>query len=330
MSAIIVKSPTRIDLAGGTLDCWPLNAIVGLCYTINLSISIFTHVHLQPLSGSEIELDIKDLSYRKKFPHLQSLLECDDPELVLIKSHLNYWQPSEGFYLKTSSESPVGGGLGGSSSLTVSLIQAFSKWLERPVKGVDLVTLASNLEARFLGTPTGTQDYIGAYSQGLNLITYDYDGIKFEALPYDKDYFKDRISVIYTGKSHHSGINNWQVIKEVVEKKQETMKELKEIARLSHDFKQICVDKKWDDIPALLNKENDVRVRLSSGFMNKEIGDLKSIAFTNGATGFKICGAGGGGCVMVWSNPEDKTRIEQACQEKNYKVLTADPYTPQD
>jgi len=316
MSKIIVKSPTRVDLAGGTLDCWPLNAIVGKCYTINLSISIYTEAQLEPRSDKQINLDIADLNYQKSFANLQELLTCSDPELVLVASHLKYWQPELGFSLRTSSQSPVGGGLGGSSSLSVSIIKAFSQWLERPMSGDEIVRLAANVEAHFLNTPTGTQDYIGAYSHGLNSITYDYSGIEFELLDFDQQYFEDHLLVVYTGKSHHSGINNWQVIKEVVEKNENTLAALH-------------VKKDWSKIPELLNQENDMRVKLSSGFTNPEIEDLKSISFANGALGFKICGAGGGGCVMIWAPKNSHEGIKQACQKKNYQVLKVNLVTQQ-
>lgn len=329
MSKITIKSPTRVDLAGGTLDCWPLNSIVGKCYTINLSISIFTHVELTPKDSSEIELDIMDFNYKKKFSNLSELLSCQDSELILIQSHLKYWQPSQGFLLKTSSESPVGGGLGASSSLSVSIIRAFSKWLNRPLSGDELIRLASNVEAHFLNTPTGTQDYIGAYSHGLNLITYDYDGIKFDNVSFDYKIFADHLLVVYTGKSHHSGINNWQVIKEVVEKNNDTLAALRGISEVSKEFYQVCQKKQWGAIPDLLNKENDLRVRLSSGFTNPEIEELKKISFANGAHGFKICGAGGGGCIMIWAPLQTHEGITKACQERNYQVLKAKPVTQQ-
>ncbi len=330
MSKIIVKSPTRVDLAGGTLDCWPLNSIVGKCYTINVSISIFTEVQLEPKTTSEIHLDISDLDYQKSFSNLQELLSCEDPELVLVSSHLKYWQPKQGFSLKTSSQSPVGGGLGGSSSLSVSIIKAFSQWLDRPMTGDEVVRLASNVEAHFLNTPTGTQDYIGAFSHGLNLITYDYSGLSFELLDFDKQHFEDHLMVVYTGKSHHSGINNWQVIKEVVEKDKKTLEALHGISDVSTRFKQVCLDKAWDKIPGLLNEENDMRVKLSSGFTNPEIEDLKKISFDNGALGFKICGAGGGGCIMIWAPKNSHEGIKQACQEKKYQVLKVKLVTQQD
>ena len=284
-------------------------------------------MQLEPKASKEIDLDISDLNYKKTFSNLSELLSCNDPELVLVASHLKYWQPELGFSLRTSSQSPVGGGLGGSSSLSVSIIKAFSKWLERPMTGDEVVRLASNVEAHFLNTPTGTQDYIGAYSHGLNLITYDYSGTAFELLEFDKQHFEDHLMVVYTGKSHHSGINNWQVIKDVVEKDAKTLEALHDIARVSSEFRSVCINKEWEKIPQLLNKENEARIRLSAGFSNPEIDELKKISFAHGAKGFKICGAGGGGCIMIWSEPDHRQGIINACQEKNYQVIKADPVT---
>lgn len=326
MNEINVVSPTRVDLAGGTLDCWPLNAIVGTCYTVNLSISVSTYVKLIPKQGG-IELNITDFNYQKKFSDLNELMNCPDKELTLVRSHLKHWQPEQGFYLETRSESPVGGGLGGSSSLSVSLIKAFAEWNKVDLSQDKMIRLASNVEAHFLNTPTGTQDYIGAFSHGLNIIKYDYDGIYIDNIDFDYEHFNDHLMVVYTGKSHHSGINNWQVIKEVVENNSQTVQALKGIADISSEFAEACRRQDWQAIPELLNRENEVRVQLSAGFSNPEIEDLKNISFENGAEGFKICGAGGGGCVMIWAAAEKQQGIKSACQEKNYQVLEVKPVT---
>src|SRR4051812_42995685 len=114
---IKTQSPTRVDLAGGTLDCWPLHLFVGDCVTVNLAIDIFTACELEVQTSKEIEINIHDLKYKKNFSDLISFLECADAQLLLVQKILEFFRPSFGFKLKTSSQSPVGGGLGGSSSL---------------------------------------------------------------------------------------------------------------------------------------------------------------------------------------------------------------------
>src|SRR5688572_333111 len=110
-----VKSPTRVDLAGGTLDCWPLYLFLGNPVTVNVAIDIFTYADLEERPGKAIELHSADLNARKQYRDLGEALADTEPAFELVRAHLRFWQPEKGFYLSTRSESPVGGGLGGSS-----------------------------------------------------------------------------------------------------------------------------------------------------------------------------------------------------------------------
>jgi len=326
---IEVMSPTRVDLAGGTLDCWPLHAFVGDCVTINLSIDIYTHVKLTPKSDLKIEVHIKDFPYKKIFSNLEELINCEDKELILLKVHIKHWQPKSGFLIETSSMSPIGGGLGGSSSLSIGLIKAFCQWQKRDLKLNEMVNLAHNLEARMLNTPTGTQDYFPAAVHGLNAIYYKDSGYHLESLPFPEELFKKKMFLVYTGVPHHSGINNWQVIKKAVSGDKSTMESLREVSKISWDLESICRSGKWEQLTAIFNREYQARVKLSPSFASPAIEKLKEHVLRGGAEAVKICGAGGGGCVMVWGPEDKKESLIELCQKEKYQVLKAKPVVGQ-
>ena len=177
---ITKSSSTRVDLSGGTLDCWPLFLLVDSCVTINLSISISTHATLEPRDDKEIHLNIKDLHYKKVFKNLTELVSSTDEQVLLVQKQAAYWRPADGFNLETSSESPVGGGLGGSSSLSISLIKAFAAWLKKDLNVYESVELSHNLEAQVLQKMTGTQDYFPALVPGLYAMHYTPSGPRLE------------------------------------------------------------------------------------------------------------------------------------------------------
>ncbi|HMN68790.1 MAG TPA: galactokinase [Bdellovibrionales bacterium] len=320
---ITKQSATRVDLSGGTLDCWPLYLLVDSCVTINLSVSVFTRVTLEEKPGREIEVDIRDLKYRKNFADLKSLLEAKDEELKLVQKHLAYWKPEKGFRLETSSESPVGGGLGGSSSLSISLIKAFAEWLKCDMTVLEMVTLSANLEAQVLHKMTGTQDYFPALVPGLNAIHYTPRGARIETLPVTKEFWDERLTLVYTGQPHHSGLNNWQVLKAALDVEEATLKALRDIRDVSWDMYAALKNNRHEIFPELFNREFEARVRLSSSFSSPEIDRLRNVALKSGAQAVKICGAGGGGCVLVWSRPERKSQVEAGCREQGFEVLNA-------
>ena len=122
MNPIIIESPTRVDLAGGTIDLWPLYNFVGHAQTINVAIDVLTKVVLTPRNDQKIILESIDLKVKKEYLNLHEALADSDQRMRLLQTQLQFWQPNHGFELVTSSQSPVGGGLGGSSSLTISLL----------------------------------------------------------------------------------------------------------------------------------------------------------------------------------------------------------------
>jgi D-glycero-alpha-D-manno-heptose-7-phosphate kinase len=328
MNKIIVRSPTRVDLAGGTLDLWPLYMFVHGATTLNVAISVYTTAELTPHNDSSIVLESVDLNITKKYKDIAEALADKDPKMILLQAQLRYWHPTQGFSLKTSSDSPVGGGLGGSSSLTISLLKAFSQFCERPFRNVHhMVHTAHNIEAEILNTPTGTQDYYPAASGGLNVIRYDYDGHTQEVLTVD-DSLADKFMLVYTGKAHHSGLNNFEVMKDAVTKDPNTMQALADLKVIASETEKVVRAGKWNDLGGLFRKEFEARVRLAPEFSSPEIEKLAEVSLQSGAEAVKICGAGGGGCVLVWCPPEKKQEVAQACQKAGFQVMGAKPVNP--
>lgn len=315
------SSSTRVDLSGGTLDCWPLFLLVDSCVTINLSISICTHVILEPRSDKRIRLNIRDLNYEHEFRDIATLLECEHPQIELVKRQVAFWRPTEGFNLETASESPVGGGLGGSSSLSISLIKAFSEWQSKTLDVYQSVELSHNLEAQVLQKMTGTQDYFPALVPGLNAIHYTPMGPRLETFKTESAFWNDRLSLVYTGQPHHSGLNNWQVIKAALDRDPTTLKALRDIRDVSGEMYDTVREGRWDRLTDLFQREFEARVRLSTSFSSPEIDRLRKVALKSGASAVKICGAGGGGCVLVWSDPSRKAEVEAGCREQKFDVL---------
>lgn len=325
MTTFTKKSPTRVDFSGGTLDCWPLYLMVDSAKTINLCIDILTTAQLTLRADTQIKMSIRDLNYKKSFKDLGEFLACEDEELALVKAHINHWRPEFGFELFTASDSPVGGGLGGSSSLSMGLIDVFLKALDRKMSPPERVILSGNLEAQVLKKPTGTQDYFPSYLSGLNTIHYTPEGFVTEKMDVDLNYIKDHLSLVYTGKPHHSGINNWSVIRDVFDGNKTTLAVLQEIKDITEELYQILKEKSLKDIPGIFKKELSARERLSKHFTSPEISRLADVSLRQGAEAVKICGAGGGGCVALWSPPELKKVIEETCQKEGFQVL---PMTP--
>ena len=319
------KSPTRVDLAGGTLDLWPLFGFLGESFTINVAIDICTYADLRVREDSKVQLHIADLQAEQIYPNIEACLADPDPRFSLLRSHLRFWMPQKGFELKTRSESPIGGGLGGSSSLCISLIAVFSNWLGRKLNLHETVNLAHNIEAHVLRMPTGTQDYVPAVVGGLCSIRYGWDQMEVVKSELSGEEFAGRFLLVYTGKPHHSGFNNWQVLKQSIDGHEPTLRALEDLRQVAAQMKATVQKKAWGELGELFKREFECRVRISPVFSSPEIERLREVSLRAGAQAVKICGAGGGGSVLVWCPEKKRDEVAQACRNAGFHVLNASP-----
>ncbi len=318
---IRVLCPTRIDLAGGTLDLWPIYSFFEGAKTINAAISIYTGCEIETLQGSQIEVEVSSLRFSKMYKNMDALLKSKDKAVDILKPLVRHFGV-EGFRIKTFSESPVGGGLGGSSSLTISMIHGFCEMLNLKMDTLAMVHLAHNLEAQLLKTPTGTQDYIPPILGGVNIISYDLDTIRLEKADFDIEEFNKRALIVYTGRPHHSGLNNWTVLQGAVGKNKKCLNALEGIRNTTLKLYQ-QLQEKTIDFKDIFRSEYKYRTQLSKAFGSPEIRRLEKITSKKGVDAIKICGAGGGGCVVLYCKNGQKEKVKELCQQKGFQVLAA-------
>lgn len=325
------SSPTRVDLAGGTLDMWPLFNFVGGATTINLAIDIWTSVEINIRKDKKILINSPDLNKKWQFEDFKAFFASEDSALGLYRTIFFQFKQAlikldQGLEIITTSQSPIGGGLGGSSSLTISILKALHYLLNLPLPGVhELVHQAHNIEAELLRTPTGTQDYYPAVTGGLSFIDYQSSGIVHTQQSIEDTPFADYFLLVYTGRSHHSGLNNFEVLKSAVDGDEKVLNALKKIKLVSEELKAVIQNKNWDAIPELFRREFAARIQLTPAFTSPEIEKLAEICLAAGALAVKICGAGGGGCVLVWVPPNCRERVVSACQKEKFQCLSAKP-----
>ena len=155
MKQISSSAPTRIDLAGGTLDIWPLYLFHEHAQTLNAAISLRAHAEITERTDGRIRLESIDTSKTVEVARWQDL--ADGQGLPLL-SRLAYFFRAENLTLRTRGESPAGAGIAGSSALNVAVCGAFAEWAGLKVDGEKLLTIAMNVEAQVINVPTGLQD----------------------------------------------------------------------------------------------------------------------------------------------------------------------------
>ncbi|MFN2441788.1 MAG: galactokinase, partial [Thermoanaerobaculia bacterium] len=134
MTRLTARVPLRADLAGGTLDLWPLYLFHPGARTVNVAISIYAECQVQTTSDSSIDVTLTDINFHRRYSSLEELVA--DERMALIGKTLEYFELG-GLRIVTRTEAPRGSGLGGSSALAVALVRSFSALAGSPVDGDD-------------------------------------------------------------------------------------------------------------------------------------------------------------------------------------------------
>ena len=330
------QAPTRVDLAGGTLDIWPLYLFHENSQTLNVAIRCYARCRLTPRRDKAIHLISRDLGREERFASIEALLKAREYRLPLLARLVKAFAGSAavsaaqrasedagatGFALETDSDSPAGAGLGGSSALNIAICGVLSRFAGRKLAPAKLIEIARNVEAQVLGVPTGEQDYYAAAFGGVQAIELTAHGVQPQKLAVDEKELAARGVLCYTGESRNSGINNWEVMKAHIDGKRAVIRHFDRIAAIAAEMRQALEQGDCSRTARLLDKEWEARMRNHLGITTPRIERLIRIAQQNGALAGKVCGAGGGGCVFFLAEPEAKGRIEAALRQAGARVI---------
>jgi len=323
MKKVTVRAPVRADLAGGTLDLWPLYLFHPGARTVNVAISFYAESEVCELGDrSAIEINLTDEQYQQRYDSLQQL--AADPKAALIHRALEYFHLT-GIRITTRTDAPRGSGLGGSSALTVTLVHAISELLGNPVRGDELIELVRDLETRLISVPAGIQDYFPPVYGGLASLHLNPGRIVRQEIGLPIEKLADHMVLHYTGVAHFSGTNNWQIYKRQIDGKKKVHKGLDKIAQSATEMERALESGNMEAAGVALGHEWANRKALIDGISNPEIEAAIAAATGAGAWAGKVCGAGGGGCVVFLMPPDKKDDVRRALADVPGRVLDIVP-----
>ncbi len=316
-----ITAPVRIDLAGGTLDIHPLYIFEDGSSVVNIAIDPGTEVNIEKRDDKKIFLRSDDLEIEEEYANYS---EIDvDSKLGLLGSAVKFFELDYGLNISTLSHVPKGSGLAASSSMLVALMYGLMKLKGIEVDSNTFIDWCANIEARLLGIPTGKQDYYAAYFGGLNNINFTSRGIVNENYDLSDLNFKidDSIILSFTGISHFSGTNNWAMMKRYIDDADNSRKSMHKIKETAIKMYKAVLSKDINEIANVLNEEWDNRKKLADGVSNEKIDKIVLHAQKSGALASKICGAGGGGCLITLCNPKDRENVITSIKEAGAEIL---------
>jgi D-glycero-alpha-D-manno-heptose-7-phosphate kinase len=317
------KAPTRVDLAGGTLDIWPIYLFHPGAVTVNAAITRYAscRIETQALDDVRIRLVSRDTLREESFASFAELVKGKRYKLPLLAEIVKFFQPQGGFTLTTDSEAPAGAGIGGSSAMAVAICAALDRYTGAGKSKADWIHISRDAEAIVIRVPTGTQDHYPPAFGGAAAIELPPGGERRTELRVDLSELERRIVLCYTGKPRKSAINNWDVFRAHINGDSAVFSNLARISEVAQELRGALERSNWVEVGRLMREEWSFRKRNLPTITTKTIDTIVANTRRKGALAGKVCGAGGGGCVVLLIEPETRERVEAAVAEAGGEVL---------
>ncbi len=317
------SAPTRVDLAGGTIDIPPLFLFHEGAATVNFAVDLMARCRIETRNDDKIILESIDrgVSFETSLDKFAELK--NEPRLELLAKLVYFFKPETGFKMITESEAPAGAGLAGSSTLNIACIGALNRLVGNRYAPERFIPIAAAVECQVIRVPTGYQDYYSAQYGGVSAIHFRADGMEREELAIDTETLQKRVVVIYTGEPRNSGTNNWEITKRHIDGDKELFDIFEGIRDSSLALRAALLENDWTAVGEILKTSYPHRKRLSPNITTPHMDLLIEKAEANGAIATKVCGAGGGGCIAFFCEEGRKADVENAFAEE-YEVQVLD------
>lgn len=323
------RSPLRLGLAGGGTDVSPYCDLFGGC-VLNATIDMYIHATVEPLAAQEVQFFSLDLGEEIRFP-LSAALPLENPFILhravynRICKEFNDGKPLA-VRVSTKSEAPPGSGLGSSSTLVVSMIQAFQHWLKLPLGEYDIAHLAYEIERNDAQMSGGKQDQYATTFGGVNFIEFHADDhVIVNPLRVNRDVMNELESSLvlyYTGVSRQSSNIIREQIKSAREKDSDAHAAMHELKEMAFQSKRLLLRGNIVEFGKLLDESWEAKKRTAKAISNSDIDDLYSAAKKCGIYGGKVSGAGGGGFMMFLIDPLKRTALERMLGDAPGKMMS--------
>jgi len=310
------SAPTRVDLAGGTIDIWPLYLFHPGAATVNFAISLRAACRIETHDDGRIILESRDrkVAFETELAAIEDLMS--EKRLELISKLVHFFKPTTGFHLIADSEAPAGAGLAGSSALNIACIGALNRLVGNRYDESRFFNIAANVETTVIRVPAGFQDYYSAFYGGTSCIHFRADGVEREALEIDEATLERRLAICYTGEPRLSGTNNWDITKRHIDGDPELFELFDGIRDSALNMREALIANDWARVSKTMSAAYPNRKRLAPGVTTPHMERLVKKALAKGAEAAKVCGAGGGGCIAFLCAENRRQDVERALNEE--------------
>jgi D-glycero-alpha-D-manno-heptose-7-phosphate kinase len=321
---LIVRSPVRISFGGGGTDLPAYYEQFGGS-VLSVAINKYFYTVLNPRYDGRIQVISSDLRVFETWHDIANM-NLDGSSLEIPLAVLKEMNCDVSVDLFLASEIPPGTGLGSSASVCVNILKTLSTHLQRSISKHDLAERSFYIAREVLGKHVGKQDEYAAAFGGLNFITFHPDGSTLvepiELNPAVLAELQRNLMLFFVGSAHHS----WSILQE---QEASTRNHTGSAVDTLHEVKALGIRMRTalqhgdiKELGTLLHEGWQAKRRISSKISTPLIDGLYALAREHGALGGKITGAGGGGFLLLYCEPELQPDVREAMLHKGVHQMT--------
>jgi D-glycero-alpha-D-manno-heptose-7-phosphate kinase len=315
---LLVRAPVRISLAGGGTDLPSYYEHFG-GLVVNAAIARYFYVFLNPTGDQGVQISSSDFSAFSRWSAGEEPLS--DEILRLPRAVLHDFGAAGGFSIFLASEIPPGTGLGSSSTVAVALTKAISTYLGQRLSPAEIAERASSIEIDKLASPIGKQDQYAAAFGGLNVLTFESNGVQVEPLALEPEVrrrLEGNLLLFYTGLSRSANAILREQRQSTTNRQAHVLEALHDIKSFARETRAVLEAANLDGLGEILHQSWQAKRRLAHGITNWRIDTLYDRARERGALGGKITGAGGGGFLLLYCR---RSAQPDVCEEMTKQGL---------
>ena len=303
---IITRTPFRISFFGGGTD-YPV------WYKENGGAVISTTINKYCYISCRYVPPFFEYKYRIRYTSREETHSLSEIKHPSVRECIKFTNFEKGIEMVHTSDIPAQSGIGSSSAFTVGFLNALNALKGKMVTKGQLARDAIHIEQIVLKENVGSQDQVTAAFGGLNKIEFsgekDFSVHPITISKEKLDYLHDHLMLFFTGLSRNAS----DVAGEQIKKTQEKRNELKKMSQMVDEAVSILNDNSSDltDFGRLMHETWMIKRSLTTKITNPQIDKIYETAMDAGALGGKLLGAGGGGCILFFVEPELQHKVKE-------------------
>lgn len=301
---IITKTPFRMSFFGGGTDMESFFMENGGA-VLSTTFDKYCYVNVRHLPR------FFDYSTELSYAKIERVTDVNDIQHPAIREAMKMLDMHE-IRLTYEADLPARSGLGTSSSFAVGMINAFYALKGKYADKKKLADAAIYLERELCKEAGGWQDQIAASYGGFNRINFNSDGYEVLPLiinPERKRQLNNNLMMFFTGFTRFSS----DVQKANASNKADKVNQLKEMLALVDEAEKVLVDKQsdLDEFGRLLDHTWRIKRKTGNTVSTNSIDELYDKGLKAGALGGKLLGAGGGGFLVFYVEPDKQEKVKK-------------------